>query len=94
MTPASRLVAHVVPSVASGLGLRILAAGPAWGPHYSCRGRLCRQTSSLNSSRRQPLGELAQIGRLCCAVGMLVVDLLRILKDLGVVLVLEPIKDA
>ena len=29
VTPASRLVAHAVPLVAFGLGLRILAAGPA-----------------------------------------------------------------
>jgi hypothetical protein len=29
VTPASRLVAQVAPSVASGLGLRLLAAGPA-----------------------------------------------------------------
>src|SRR5207248_5689709 len=40
VTPASRLVAHVAPSVASGLGLRILAAGPAVCRLYSYRGRL------------------------------------------------------
>ena len=38
--PASRLVAHVAPLVASGLGLRILAAGPAVDRLYSYRGRL------------------------------------------------------
>ncbi len=40
VAPASRLVAHVAPSVASGLGLRILAAGPAVHRLYSYRGRL------------------------------------------------------
>jgi hypothetical protein len=35
VTPASRRVAHVAPSVASGLGLRILAAGPARVRLYS-----------------------------------------------------------
>src|SRR5207248_5030476 len=40
VTHASRVVAHVAPSVASGLGLRILAAGPAVDRLYSYRGRL------------------------------------------------------
>ena len=35
VTPASRLVAQLAPSVASGLGLRILAAGPAYIRLYS-----------------------------------------------------------
>jgi hypothetical protein len=38
---ASRLVARGAPSVAFGLGLRILAAGPARIRLYSDRGRLC-----------------------------------------------------
>jgi len=50
-----RLVAHVAPSVTSGLGLRILAAGPACHPHYSCRGRLCEQ-SLLVGARSDTLG--------------------------------------
>ena len=41
VTPASRLVAQVAPLVASGLGLRILAAGPAHLRLYSRCGRLC-----------------------------------------------------
>jgi hypothetical protein len=41
VTPASRLVAQEAPLVASGLGLRILAAGPAPVRLYSYRGRLC-----------------------------------------------------
>jgi hypothetical protein len=45
VTPASRLVAQVAPSVASGLGLSVPAAGPARQPQYSCCGRMCEQTS-------------------------------------------------
>ena len=45
VTHASRLVALVAPSVASGLGLSILAAGPARDSHYSYRERLCAQPS-------------------------------------------------
>jgi len=41
VTAASRLVAQVAPSVASGLGLSILAAGPARVRPYSYCGRLC-----------------------------------------------------
>jgi len=41
VAPASRLVAQVAPSVASGLGLRILAAGPAINRLYSYSRRLC-----------------------------------------------------
>ena len=41
VAPASRLVAHGTPSVAFGLGLRILAAGPAHLRLYSDCGRLC-----------------------------------------------------
>ena len=41
VTRASRLVAQVAPLVAFGLGLRILAAGPARVRLYSYRGRLC-----------------------------------------------------
>ena len=41
VTPASRLVAQEAPLVAAGLGLRILAAGPARLRLYSCCGRLC-----------------------------------------------------
>jgi len=43
VTHVSRLVALVAPSVASGLGLSILAAGPARDSHYSYRERLCAQ---------------------------------------------------
>jgi hypothetical protein len=49
VTPASRLVAHVAPSVASGRGLRILAAGPARARLYSSCGQLCAPTQ-----RRRP----------------------------------------
>jgi hypothetical protein len=41
VTPASRLGRKVAPSVASGLGKRILAAGPARDRLYSYRGRIC-----------------------------------------------------
>ena len=41
VTPASRLVAQTTPLVAYGLGLRIVAAGPARLRPYSCCGRLC-----------------------------------------------------
>src|ERR1700732_231609 len=41
VTRASRLVAQVAPLVAFGLGLRILAAGPAHVRLYSYHGRLC-----------------------------------------------------
>ena len=41
VTQASRLVARVAPSVAFGLGRRIVAAGPAHLRLYSDRGRLC-----------------------------------------------------
>ena len=41
VTPASRLVAQTAPLVACGLGLRIVAAGPAHLRPYSCCGRLC-----------------------------------------------------
>lgn len=41
VTPASRLVAQEAPLVGAGLGLRILAAGPAHIRLYSCCGRLC-----------------------------------------------------
>lgn len=41
VTPTSRLVAQTTPLVAYGLGLRILAAGPARLRPYSCCGRLC-----------------------------------------------------
>ena len=41
VTLASRLVAQEAPLVAAGLGLRILAAGPARLRLYSCCGRLC-----------------------------------------------------
>ena len=51
VTPASRLVAQVAPSVASGLGLSVPAAGPARHPHYSCCGRLCEQTSKPARTR-------------------------------------------
>jgi len=44
VTHASRLVAHIAPSVASGLGLRILAAEPAAYRLYSDRGHLCEPT--------------------------------------------------
>ena len=48
VTPATRLVAQIAPSVASGLGLRILAAGPARVRRYSYCGRLCEtRTQSL-----------------------------------------------
>ena len=43
VTPASRLMAQVAPSVASGLGLRILAAGPARHRLYSDCGRYVDQ---------------------------------------------------
>ena len=42
VTPASRLVAQTAPLVACGLGLRIVAAGPARLRPYSCCGRLCK----------------------------------------------------
>ena len=41
VTPASRLVAREAPLVGAGLGLRILAAGPAHVRLYSYSGRLC-----------------------------------------------------
>ena len=44
VTPASRLVAQETPLVASGLGLRILAAGPATYRQYSYRQRCVRQS--------------------------------------------------
>src|SRR5437667_9105557 len=62
VAPASRLVARVAPSVASGLRLRILAAGPARVRLYSYRGRLCgrrpkavgmRQASEREEARAQ-----------------------------------------
>src|ERR1019366_6077372 len=49
--PASRLVAQVAPSVASGLGLSVPAAGPARHPHYSRCGRLCEQSLLLICAR-------------------------------------------
>jgi hypothetical protein len=49
VTPASRLAAQIAPSAASGLGLRILAAGPARvGPYSDC-GRYVNQTSKVCS---------------------------------------------
>jgi hypothetical protein len=51
VTPASRLVAQVAPSVASGLGPRILAAGPARDRLYSYRGRLCEPDLKACSGR-------------------------------------------
>jgi len=44
VTQAPRLVAQVAPSVASGLGVRILAAGPAHHRLYSYRGHLFART--------------------------------------------------
>ena len=44
VTPASRLVAQETPLVASGLGSRILAAGPATYRQYSYRQRCVRQS--------------------------------------------------
>ena len=44
VTPASRLMAQETPLVASGLGLRILAAGPATYRQYSYRQRCGRQS--------------------------------------------------
>src|SRR5260370_15329057 len=57
VTHTSRLVALVAPSVASELGLSILAAGPARDSHYSYRERLWRRPLSpardqLASARR------------------------------------------
>jgi hypothetical protein len=45
--PASRLVALSAPSVAFGLGLSVLAAGPAPDRHYSYGRRLSSQTSKF-----------------------------------------------
>ena len=53
VTQAPRLVAHVALSVASGLGVRILAAGPALRRLYSDPGRLCVRRQ--NTLRREPL---------------------------------------
>jgi hypothetical protein len=61
VAPASRLVARVAPSVASGLGLSILAAGPARDSHYSYRERLCdrRPQSRRNAIRERVRGGLS-----------------------------------
>jgi hypothetical protein len=50
VAPASRLVAQVAPSVASGLRLRILAAGPACVRLYSYCGRVCADLKARSSS--------------------------------------------
>ena len=49
VTPASRLMARIAPLVAFGLGLRILATGPATYRQYSYCGVCGRETQ--NSSR-------------------------------------------
>jgi hypothetical protein len=54
VTPASRLVAQVAPSVASGLGLRILAAGPARDPHLLLlRTFVCADLKARSDSARE-----------------------------------------
>jgi len=52
VTHASRLVAQIAPSVAAGLGLRILAAGPATYRLYSYRRHLCEPTPRVCSGHR------------------------------------------
>jgi hypothetical protein len=51
---APRLVAQIAPLVAFGLGMRILAAGPAHQRLYSHRRRLCDQHSKEICSARAP----------------------------------------
>ncbi len=53
VTPASRLLAPVAPSVAFGLGLRILAAGPARVRLYSLRAFVWTRPKSLSGLVRR-----------------------------------------
>ena len=61
VAPASRLVARVAPSVAFGLRLRILAAGPARNSHYSYRERLCDRSpqSCRNAIEERARGDVS-----------------------------------
>jgi hypothetical protein len=62
---ASRLVAQIAPLVASGLGPRILAAGPAPVRLYSYYGRLCgRRPSDSSRAIRFRAGLIAPTGPL------------------------------
>ena len=74
VTPASRLVAQVAPSVASGLGPRILAAGPARSRLYSdCRRYVDQAGKFLGLVRGReyrPIGPAAA-GPVCHETGQL-----------------------
>jgi hypothetical protein len=63
---ASRLVAQGAPSVASGLGLSVPAAGPARHPHYSCRGPLVYAVAAgwrdEQHAGRQGRGSVMRVG--------------------------------
>jgi hypothetical protein len=68
VTRASRLVAQIAPSVAFGLGPRILAAGPAPIRLYSDRGRLCEPDAKACSSSLEQIRSSARpASRECCS---------------------------
>jgi hypothetical protein len=69
VTHASRLVAQVAQSVAFGLGLRILAAGPAHVRHYSDRSRYVKSElkswpALVGASGRRLIRRASRRGRL------------------------------